>query len=91
MSYESINLTTDAELLSKAQAKVSELGIDMNTVFNVLLKRLVNDEVAPIEEKECEKIEPKNTFYKLYGKLKGQIWVADDFDAPLEEFKEYME
>ena len=24
------------------------------------------------------------------GSLKGQIWMADDFDAPLEELKEYM-
>jgi hypothetical protein len=26
----------------------------------------------------------------VFGCLKGQIWMADDFDAPLEEFKEYM-
>jgi hypothetical protein len=25
------------------------------------------------------------------GSLKGKIWMADDFDAPLEEMKEYME
>jgi antitoxin (DNA-binding transcriptional repressor) of toxin-antitoxin stability system len=25
------------------------------------------------------------------GSAKGRIWMADDFDAPLEEFKEYME
>ena len=25
------------------------------------------------------------------GTLKGEIWMAPDFDAPLEEFKEYME
>jgi len=24
------------------------------------------------------------------GCLKGQIWMADDFDAPLEDFKDYM-
>ncbi|MFZ1107258.1 MAG: type II toxin-antitoxin system Phd/YefM family antitoxin [Rhodomicrobium sp.] len=23
------------------------------------------------------------------GALKGQIWIADDFDAPLEAFKDY--
>jgi antitoxin (DNA-binding transcriptional repressor) of toxin-antitoxin stability system len=26
-----------------------------------------------------------------FGSAKGKIWMADDFDAPLEEFKEYME
>ncbi len=25
------------------------------------------------------------------GSAKGKIWMSDDFDAPLEEFKEYME
>ncbi|GAB6393632.1 MAG: DUF2281 domain-containing protein [Treponematales bacterium] len=24
------------------------------------------------------------------GCARGQIWMADDFDAPLEEFKDYM-
>jgi Protein of unknown function (DUF2281) len=25
------------------------------------------------------------------GSAKGQIWMAPDFDAPLEDFQEYME
>ena len=25
------------------------------------------------------------------GNAKGKIWMADDFDAPLEDFQEYME
>lgn len=25
------------------------------------------------------------------GSAKGQIWMAEDFDAPLEDLKEYME
>jgi hypothetical protein len=25
-----------------------------------------------------------------FGSLRGQIRIADDFDAPLEDFKEYM-
>ncbi|MEQ1747056.1 MAG: DUF2281 domain-containing protein [Saprospiraceae bacterium] len=25
------------------------------------------------------------------GMLKGKIWMAPDFDAPLEDFKEYMQ
>ena len=27
----------------------------------------------------------------MFGCMKGKMWVADDFDAPLEELKEYME
>ncbi|MCC8165320.1 MAG: DUF2281 domain-containing protein [Planctomycetes bacterium] len=39
-------------------------------------------------------IEPKtpvNRLGELFGQGKGEIWMADDFDAPLEDFKEYME
>ena len=27
---------------------------------------------------------------ELRGILKGQVWMADDFDEPLEEMREYM-
>ena len=25
-----------------------------------------------------------------FGSMSGKVWMADDFDAPLEDFKEYM-
>lgn len=25
-----------------------------------------------------------------FGSAKGQVWMSDDFDAPLDDFKEYM-
>jgi len=27
---------------------------------------------------------------RVFGCAKGQFWMADDFDAPLEDFKDYM-
>jgi len=33
---------------------------------------------------------PRNRLGELFGKGKGEVWMADDFDAPLEDFKEYM-
>ncbi|MBF2085224.1 DUF2281 domain-containing protein [Thermoleptolyngbya sp. C42_A2020_037] len=32
-------------------------------------------------------VEPKK---RKAGLLKGKIWMADDFDAPLEDLKDYM-
>ena len=26
-----------------------------------------------------------------FGSMAGKVWMADDFDAPLDDFKEYME
>jgi hypothetical protein len=31
-----------------------------------------------------------NRVGELYGTDKGAFWMADDFDAPMEEFKDYM-
>jgi len=33
----------------------------------------------------------KRPFSELRGLLKGRVWMADDFNAPLEELREYME
>lgn len=33
---------------------------------------------------------PVNRMAEMEGKYKGEIWMADDFDAPLEDFAEYM-
>ena len=35
--------------------------------------------------------EPKPKKRGGYGSLKGKIWMSPDFDAPLEDMKEYME
>ncbi len=29
-------------------------------------------------------------YYRKAGMFKGKGWISDDFDAPLEEFKEYI-
>jgi hypothetical protein len=34
--------------------------------------------------------EPDPTKVPKLGCLEGEIWMADDFDAPMEEFEEYM-
>lgn len=36
------------------------------------------------------KRETEHSTDRKAGLYRGQIWMADDFDAPLSEFKEYM-
>ena len=33
----------------------------------------------------------KSPVTRYFGSAKGKIWMTDDFDAPLEDFREYME
>ncbi len=35
-------------------------------------------------------IVPPERKYRESGKLKGKVWMSPDFDAPLEDFKDYM-
>ena len=43
--------------------------------------------LEPVETKENVAVRPPFEYESMSGKL----WMADDFDAPLEDFKEYME
>ena len=53
------------------------------------------DEVVITENNQpvakLARTEPRQQWPCKAGSAKGKIWMAPDFDAPLEEFKEYME
>ena len=58
----------------------TDMKPEQNEMINNAEKRSVAyDEDCP--EKTPEQV---NRFYR------GKIWMSDDFDAPLEEFKDYM-
>ena len=46
---------------------------------------IIVNEIVTINAKSETKPRP------IFGSGKGQMWISDDFDAPLEELKEYME
>ncbi|MEC4986502.1 MAG: type II toxin-antitoxin system prevent-host-death family antitoxin [Oscillatoria sp. PMC 1068.18] len=68
--------------LAKAEQQLSEL-IEAATRGEEVVIIKNNQPVAklvPIHAKTNRKA----------GSAKGLVWIADDFDEPLEEFKEYM-
>ena len=64
---------------SQLYAKISSLPDDMKSEVNDFIDFLMSKRT-----KEVKKNKPK------YGCAKGQIEISDDFDEPLEDFKEYM-
>ena len=61
-----------------------------------LIHRLSPGDAVVITENDepvatLARAEPKKHWPCKAGSAKGKIWMAADFDAPLEEFKEYME
>ena len=91
MAATTIHINTDTELKAKAQAILDDLGLDMSTAFNIFLSQMVDRETLPFEMDKSTTANGKRPRSELRGCLKGKVWMADDFDAPLEEMREYME
>lgn len=60
---------------------------------SLVRETLAGDEVIIAKDnKPLVKLVPLTTSREAWvpGSAKGQIWMSDDFDAPLEDFKDYM-
>jgi DNA-damage-inducible protein J len=87
MASTNINIRTDSELKTKAQAVLADLGLDMSTAINVFLNQVVYEQAIPFE---IAKPTSKDNNAKLGG-WEGKIFMSKDFNDPMEEFQEYME
>ena len=89
---ETRNYSIDLELESRAQDVLNSMGTDINTFIKNVLEKVANREISTNEiEKIIKPQKAKRPFEELRGIYKGKIWIADDFNAPLECMKEYME
>lgn len=82
-----INIRVDGDIKSKAQDIFTALGLDMTSAVNIFLRQAIRKNGIPFEliaENPAPRKAPK------LGCMKGKIWMSDDFDEPLEDFKEYM-
>ena len=91
MTATNINLCPGGELEAQAQTILAELGLDVPTAISMFLTQVVDKKALPFDVNEVKPARKKIPVSELRGCFKGQIWMADDFDAPLEEMREYME
>ena len=84
MADTNINIRTDSKLKAKAQAILTDLGLDMTTAINVYLNQIIYKQAIPFELKK-----PVVKFAKLGG-WEGKIIMADNFNEPMEEFQELV-
>jgi DNA-damage-inducible protein J len=86
MSLTNINIRVDSNIKAQEQDVLASLGLDMTTAINIFLRQAILQHGIPfVITAEPEKKIPKP------GCMKGKIWMADDFNAPLDDLKEYME
>jgi len=84
MASTNINVRTDGELKAKAQKVLNKLGMDMSTAINIYLVQIVEKGGIPMDLTVRKQSAPQ------LGGWEGKIWMSDDFDAPMEEFKDYV-
>jgi len=86
MPVTNIEIPVDSEIKNQAQDVFASLGLDMTSAINIFLRQAVEQHGIPFDViAQPAKKTPKP------GCMKGKIWMAEDFDAPLEDFREYME
>jgi len=93
MASANINVRTDATLKAQAQQIFESIGLDLSTAVNLFLKQTVKANNLPFvlgvsNVSPTENIATKRV--SQYGVWKGKYTLPEDFDVPLDDFKEYM-
>ena len=93
MASANINVRTDAAVKAQAQQIFESIGLDLSTAVNLFLKQTVKANNLPFAvgmsyAYPAEKVIAKRV--SRYGVWKGKYSLPKEFDAPLDDFKEYM-
>ena len=88
MASVNINIRTDSDVKLNAQKLFERLGLDMTTAVNIFLRQAISRNTLPFDILPININNRENI--PILGSMKGKITIAEDFDAPLDDFKEYM-
>jgi len=78
-------------LKDNAQSFFETLGVDMSTAIDILLRKVIYQQEISLENLSEDAMTKKKDRSAAFGCLKGKIRVPDDFNEPLDDFREYME
>jgi DNA-damage-inducible protein J len=93
MARANINVRTDAAVKAQAQQIFESIGLDLSTAVNLFLKQAVKVNNLPFtvglsSSYPAEKVIAKRVSRR--GIWKDKFSLPEGFDAPLDDFKEYM-
>ena len=92
-----IKIQIDDDTKTAADSLFENYGLNTEAALQVFISTVIKHSgipfllegfSQPINE-EIEEIRQKRLAF--IGCMEGNVWIADDFDEPLEEMKEYME
>jgi hypothetical protein len=69
---------------------IEKLPVDKQKEVEAFVLSINSNYAETAENNNSLFAEPQGGNGRGYGSLKGQIWMSDDFNEPLDDFKEYM-
>jgi len=88
----SIQISTRIDEATKQQFdKICEtIGVSPSNALSMFIKGVINYNGIPFSVVAPSGNPRKMTMQEAFGCMRGQFTVPDDFNAPLEDFREYM-
>ena len=89
----SIQISTRIDEATKQQYDriCAAIGISPSNALSIFIKSVINNNGIPFYLQAPSVTSNKMSRETMFGCMRGQFKMADDFDAPLEDFKEYLE
>ena len=88
----SIQISTriDEATKQKFDSICKTIGISPSNALSIFIKSVINNNGIPFVLTAPPNKVQKMSRAAMFGCMRGQFRMAEDFDAPLEDFKEYM-
>ena len=89
----SIQVSTRIDATTKQQFEkiCAAIGISPSNALSIFIRSVINNNGIPFYLAAPSATFSKMSREAMFGCMRGQFKMADDFDAPLEDFMEYME
>ena len=89
----SVQVSTRIDEATKKQfdSVCEGIGISSSNALSMFIKGVINYKGIPFNPVVPQEQGHKMSREAVFGCMRGQFKMADDFDAPLDDFKEYME
>jgi len=89
----SIQVSTRIDEATKQQFDLicDKIGISPSNALSMFIRGVINHNGIPFTVVAPPEKTSKMSREAAFGCMRGQFTTAEDFDAPLEDFKEYME
>ena len=83
-----ISTNIDPSTMQQFDEVCGTFGVTPSVAIGSLIKNAVRSKQIPFDEEETPR---KRTLEEAFGCARGKFDIPDDFNDPIEDFKEYME